>query len=150
MRTGSHAVTARAALSGVVTLAIFAGCASARLTQPTPRIVSPTAWASVVDCVMLSARASNFFADFDETSIVVTPGVQPFGPYRPATRATVLGRVHVTRAAGDSAVLVTTEAFHWAAQAFRRDSAHASGPAWTVARQLDAQCLAGYPAVATR
>ena len=76
-----------------------------------------------------SSGANNFFADVDSAGIVVTPGVEPFGPFRPATRTSVVGRIHVVRAERDSMVLVTTEAFHWAAQAFRRDSSHASGPA---------------------
>ncbi|MBC7841639.1 MAG: hypothetical protein H7099_04980 [Gemmatimonadaceae bacterium] len=114
------------------------------------RIVSPAAWDSVVDCVVLSARTNHLFADVDSAGIVVTPGVQPFGPFRPATRMSVIGRVRVARAERESAVLVTTEAFHWAAQAFRRDSSHASGPAWTVARQLDAQCLSGFGTIAAR
>jgi hypothetical protein len=150
MRADSLGVAPGAWFRSVVTLAVLAGCATQRPGAPIARLVAPAAWGSVVDCVMLSARAQNYFADVDSAGIVLTPGLQPFGPFQPTTRTSVRGRVRVGRAVGDSAVLVTTEAFHWAAQAFRRDSSHASGPAWTVARQLDAQCLGDYDAIAVR
>lgn len=150
MRAELLGVSPRAALRSAIALAMLAGCATGRPSQPIARIVSPADWGSVVDCVMLSARANNFFADVDSAGIVVTPGVEPFGPFRPATRTSVVGRIHVVRAERDSMVLVTTEAFHWAAQAFRRDSSPASGPARMAARQLDAQCLSGYRTIASR
>jgi hypothetical protein len=150
MRADSLGVVPRAMIRSVLAVAVLVGCATHRPGPPVARLVAPAAWGSVVDCVMLSARAQNYFADVDSAGVVLTPGLQPFGPFQPTTRTSVRGRVRVGRTAGDSAVLVTTEAFYWTAQAFRRDSSQASGPAWTVARQLDAQCLSDYAASAVR
>jgi hypothetical protein len=134
----------------VIAALVVVGCATAPPDRPTARIVAPSEWATVVDCVVLSARASEFVADVDSGGISITPGVTPFGPFHPGTRFSVQGRVRIAREATADGLLVTTGAYHWGASAFRHDSIAPSDATRAIVKQLDAQCFAGYPAVATR
>ena len=104
MRADPVRAVAGGVLRSAVVLAMLAGCATQRSRPPVARLVAPSAWNSVVDCVVLSARAQNYFADVDSAGIVLSPGVEPFGQFQPTTRTSVRGRVRIARAERDSAV----------------------------------------------
>jgi hypothetical protein len=140
-----HASTYR----GIAALLVV-GCATAPPDRETARMVAPSEWSTVVDCVVLSARASEFVADVDAGGISITSGVMPFGPFHPGTRSSALGRVRIAREATADGLRVTTGAYHWGAFAFRRDSMTPSAASRAIATQFDAQCFAGYPSVAAR
>ena len=129
------------------TILVLAGCASARSTTPPARLVAPSAWNSVVDCVMLSARASELYAELDTAGISVTPGFTPLAQNRATSRAGVIGTVRISRVPQADGLRITAEASNWDAPAIRPGATQPHSATRAVARQLDAQCLATYPVI---
>lgn len=138
------------ALCAGTSLVLVTGCATARPERPVARLVAPSAWNDVVDCVMLSARTNDFYAELDSAGILITAGVTPFTPFRPATRTSVIGRVRVSRTESVNGLLVTTDASGWDARGVRPDSSRTSSATRVVEQQLDRQCLSGYQKVALK
>jgi hypothetical protein len=138
-----------AALRHGGSMLLLLGCATARPEQPVVRLVSSDAWGTVVDCVALSARASELYVEFDTAGISVTPGFTPLAQNRAVARAGVVGTVRVTRVSQADGLRITAEALNWDPPAVRRDVKKASSATRAVAKQLDAQCLSEYPIITT-
>jgi hypothetical protein len=109
-------------------------------------MVPSTEWSTVVDCVVLSARASELYAEVDSAGISVTPGVSPLAQQRSTSRMGVVGSVRVARVPKATDLRVTTDAAHWDAPTVGRRRTTPASATRALASQLDAQCLAGYPA----
>ncbi len=127
---------------------VLVGCATARPAAMAARVISSAEWDTVVDCVVLSARASELYAEVDTAGISVTPGFTPLAQNRSATRIGVVGTVRVTKVMSADGLRITSEAFNWDPAAVRRGASKPASAARAVAQQLDAQCLSGYPVAA--
>ena len=130
-------------------LLLLVGCATARQPEPVARMVPSTEWGTIVDCVVLSARASEFYAEVDSGGISVTPGFTPLAQNRSTSRAGVVGSVRVARVPEESGLRITTDAFHWDTPTVGRRLPKPASATRALAHQLDAQCLAAYPVAAS-
>ena len=128
-------------------LIALSGCATARPAPVSARLVTPAQWSSVVDCVVLAARASEYYAEADSTGITVTPGQTPLAQQRATSRAGVVGTLRLTPVRVAGGLRITSDAFHWDAPASGRAGTAPASAARAMARQLDAQCLTAYPRV---
>ena len=137
-------------LACAASLLTLVACASARPVVHTARVVMPTQWPDVVDCVMLAARASELFADADSTGITVTPGFTPLAQARGASRSAAVGTIRVASVPMPDGLHVTAQALNWDPPAAGRTSAEPLSATRAVIRQVNSQCLAAYPSVATR
>lgn len=139
----------RASLCSGTAVVLLAACATTRPSPPVARSVSPADWGAVVDCVVLSARANELYAEVDASGISVTPGFTPLAQQRATGRAGVVGSVRIARSPAAEGSQITTVAAHWDPPTIGRRSTTSASASRAVARQLDAQCLAGYPAAST-
>ena len=130
-------------------MAFLGGCATTRHSAPVPRLVSATDWGAVVDCVVLSARASELYAEVDASGISITPGITPLAQQRATARAGAVGTVRIERSPAADGLRITTTAGHWDSPTVGRRDQGAASATRVVAQRLDAQCLAGYPAADT-
>lgn len=146
-RSSLAAFARHIALPGAALCALL-GCASAHPAAVMTRLVSPDQWPAVTDCVVLAARASEFFAEVDSTGITVTPGVMPLAQQRAASRAGVIGTLRLTPVKSADGLRVTAAALNWDPPAVGRSGTAMPSATRAMARQLDAQCLDAYPAVA--
>ena len=146
--TAGRPVT-RAFLYAGGAMLLLVGCATARQPVPVARLVPTTEWGTVVDCVVLSARASELYAEVDSAGISVTPGFTPLAQNRFTSRSGVVGSVRVARASEATGLRITTDASHWDAPTVGRRLTKPASATRALAHQLDAQCLAGYPAAAS-
>ena len=148
MSRSLHPRSFRGTLRQGVVLCSLIGCSTARPAPVSARLVAPAQWPGVVDCVVLAARASELFAEADSAGITITPGLTPLAQQRAAGRAGVVGTVRVVQVRATDGLHVTMEPLNWDPPAAGRAGAKRPGAARSVARQLDAQCLADFPSVA--
>lgn len=149
MTRTTRRLIARASLRSGTAMVLLAACATTRHSPPVARLVSPADWGTVVDCVVLSARASELYAEVDASGISVTPGFTPLAQQRATARSGVVGSVRITRSAAAEGLQITTVAAHWDSPTVGRRTSTSASATRAAAQQLDAQCVAGYPAAST-